>query len=86
MKKCRLGDLKQVHAPRHPADWLVGDGLDDELQRLARQIVAQTGVTYANWLPDKALTEYMNRQIAGVPTTLFINGKGQILGNAIIAV
>lgn len=63
---------------------LISDALDDERKNLAEKIISETGVTYPNWIPDAALTEYVDSHVIGVPTTLFIDTNGQILGDAII--
>lgn len=63
---------------------LISDALDDERKSLAEKIISETGVTYPNWIPDAALTEYVDSHVIGVPTTLFIDTNGQIIGDAII--
>ena len=63
---------------------LVSDALDDEHKTLAKKILSEKGVTYENWITDDALTDYVNNHVTGVPTTLFIDSNGQIVGDAII--
>lgn len=63
---------------------LITDALDDEYKTLAQKILSENGVTYQNWIPDNALTDYVNNYVTGVPTTLFIDANGQIIGDAII--
>lgn len=63
---------------------LVCDALDDEHQSLARKILSEKGVSFKNWIPDAALKEYMDNHVTGVPTTLFIDKNGEIVGDAII--
>jgi hypothetical protein len=47
-------------------------------------MLSENGVTYQNWIPDNALMDYVNKHVTGVPTTLFIDADGQIIGDAII--
>lgn len=63
---------------------LVCDALDDEHKSLAKEILTQTGASFLNWIPDTALKEYMDSHVTGVPTTLFIDKNGEIVGDAII--
>jgi thiol-disulfide isomerase/thioredoxin len=63
---------------------LVTDALDAEKIELAKSIVADTGVNYINIIPDSALSGYIDEYVTGVPTTLFIDKTGNIVGNAII--
>jgi thiol-disulfide isomerase/thioredoxin len=63
---------------------LVCDAVDNETIDLAKEIVGKTGVGYRNIIPDEALTKYLNDQITAVPTTLFIDSHGHIVGDAII--
>lgn len=63
---------------------LVTDALDEEHRTLAKKILSESGVTYENWITGDALTNYVNEHVTGVPTTLFIDSNGQIIGDAII--
>ena len=63
---------------------LVSDATDEKHRALALKILDENGATYKNLIPDDALAEYVNSYVTGVPTTLFIDTKGQIVGDAIV--
>lgn len=63
---------------------LVCDATDEDHIELAKEILAGNSVTYPNWIPDDALIGYLDEHITGVPTTLFIDRNGRIIGDAII--
>jgi thiol-disulfide isomerase/thioredoxin len=65
---------------------LVADATDGNTINLAKQIVSENGVTYQNWLPDDALLGYVNDNITGVPTTIFVDSNGNIVGDAVVGV
>lgn len=49
----------------------------------AIQIVEETGVTYNNIIPDAVLFQFLAENITGVPTTLYVDSKGNILGGVV---
>lgn len=55
---------------------------DDNLDK-AVEIVTQTGVTYDNIIPDDALYQFLAANITGVPTTLYVDREGNILGGVV---
>lgn len=55
---------------------------DDNLDK-AVEIVTQTGVTYDNIVPDDTLYQFLAANISGVPTTLYIDTEGNILGGVV---
>lgn len=61
------------------ADSSGSSGVTQEAQR----IVNLTGVTYPNILLDNALYTYAIQNIQFVPTTLFVDGDGNIIGEVI---
>lgn len=63
---------------------LVTDALDESYIKLANDIVTETGVTYTNIIPDNALNDYVNENIVGIPTTIFIDSNGKIVGDALV--
>jgi thiol-disulfide isomerase/thioredoxin len=63
---------------------LLTDATDQKRIDLAKTIVAETDVTYANILPTDTLLDYFNENIVGVPTTLFIDNAGNIIGSAVM--
>ncbi|WP_283608270.1 TlpA family protein disulfide reductase [Faecalispora anaeroviscerum] len=82
-----LPDLETLSKNMPKGTRLVGvvtDVSGDENKQTAQQLISKTGVTYENWIPDSSLMEYMDSHITGVPTTLFINSKGEIVGEAVI--
>ena len=82
-----MPDLEKLSKEMPQGTRLVGlvcDALDDEHKSLAKKILSEKGVSYANWIPDESLKKYMDDHISGVPTTLFIDQNGQIIGDALI--
>ena len=49
----------------------------------AQQIVEKTGVTYENVIAPGAFDQFINK-LAGVPTTVFIDKNGKVVGEAIV--
>ena len=56
---------------------------EGETLELARDIVAQTGAGYTNITMCDGLA-WIAYSIQGVPTTFFVNGSGEIVGQAIL--
>lgn len=82
-----MPDLEKLNKSMPQGTRLVGivtDVSGDENKETAKQIIAKAGATYENWLPDEALLEYMDSHVSGVPTTLFIDSNGQIVGEAVV--
>lgn len=70
-----MPDLESIHQQR-PDVALVGLAVNDTPTR-AREIVADTGVTYATGIdPDSAISNAY--EILGMPTTLFIALDGEV--------
>jgi thiol-disulfide isomerase/thioredoxin len=63
---------------------LVGDALNEENIALAQTIAEETAAAYPHIVPDKALYDYLNREIAFYPTTLFIDNQGNLVGEPLI--
>lgn len=55
---------------------------DSKIIHSAKTIVEKTGADYLHIIPDSKLLNGVLRQIYAVPTTFFVNSKGQIIGNA----
>lgn len=51
--------------------------------RDAKDIVRKTGVKYTNIIPSPEFAEFLN-SVTGVPTTFFVNSKGEIVGDPIL--
>ena len=49
----------------------------------AQQIVEKTGVTYENVIAQGAFDQFINK-LAGVPTTVFIDKNGKVVGEAVV--
>ena len=49
----------------------------------AQQIVEKTGVTYENDIAPGAFDQFINK-LAGVPTTVFIDKNGKVVGEAVV--
>ena len=49
----------------------------------AQQIVEKTGVTYENVIAPGAFDQFINK-LAGVPTTVFIDKNGKVVGEAVV--
>jgi thiol-disulfide isomerase/thioredoxin len=63
---------------------VVGDALSDGYIELAKEIASEAKVTYLNIVPDQALSDYINNNIVGYPTTIFIDAKGNIVGDVLV--
>ena len=48
----------------------------------AREIVRDAGADFVNIVPDEQLTKFMSG-VEVVPTTIFVNGRGEVVGKAI---
>ncbi|MFR9075298.1 MAG: TlpA family protein disulfide reductase [Dorea formicigenerans] len=57
--------------------------VDSDEYALAQQIVEKTGVTYENVIAPGAFDQFINK-LAGVPTTVFIDKNGKVVGEAIV--
>ena len=57
--------------------------VDSDEYSLAQQIVEKTGVTYENVIAPGAFDQFINK-LAGVPTTVFIDKNGKVVGEAIV--
>ena len=67
------------------SDVRAADGsYDEELLDLARDIVAATGADYPHLLPSDDLIEAKLQSIQAVPTTFFVNDKGETIGSAYV--
>ena len=52
-------------------------------ERSDQQIVEKTGVTYENVIAPGAFDQFINK-LAGVPTTVFIDKNGKVVGEAVV--
>lgn len=82
-----MPDLEQMSKEMPEGTQLIGvagDALDDKLISQSQQIAKDKGVTYLNLLPDATLAEYVAKNIVAYPTTIFLDSKGNIIGDAIV--
>lgn len=86
-----MPDLAELHGELPEGCALVGvltDVYPDENLEIvnldtANQIVTETGVTYDNIIPDATLYQFLAENITGVPTTLYVDSEGNILGGVV---
>ncbi|MCY6370072.1 TlpA family protein disulfide reductase [Clostridium ganghwense] len=57
---------------------------DDENQALAKKILDKKGAKFTNIVPDEKLLNGFLKDIPGVPTTVFVDSKGNIIGKPIV--
>ena len=62
-------------------DWMAGD--EGETLELARDIVARTGANYTSVAMCEGLA-WLDYNLEGVPTTFFVNGNGEMVGEVIL--
>jgi len=58
----------------------VMEGGDAEMLEEARNLIAQTGANYPHLLTNESLYYSLLGSISAVPTTFFVNQKGEVLG------
>lgn len=49
----------------------------------AKKILRDAGANFVNIIPDEKLFQFLN-DVEAVPTTIFVNSKGEIIGQAIV--
>lgn len=74
-----LGDLSRDMPEDTQLVGVVTDVSDESTFELAKQITDETGADYPNLLLDEGLLEYA-RNVTAVPTTIFVDGDGNIVG------
>jgi len=51
----------------------------------AKKILAEANANFVNIIPaDQALVDFLNNNFDAVPTTIFVNSKGEIVGQMIV--
>ncbi len=58
----------------------VMEGKDEELLEEAKDLIGQTGADYPHLLVNESLYRNLLSSVTAVPTTFFVNGKGEVLG------
>lgn len=85
-----LGQLKAEYADKGVS--IVGivvdvqnpDGsIDPDMVQAAKDIVAQTGADYTHLLPSQSLNDALLSGVSAVPTTVFVDSKGNILQDGV---
>lgn len=62
---------------------IISDTPDPANEDAARKIVQETGVTFQSLIPDDNMKNSLLTSISGVPTSFFVDGKGNIVGEVI---
>ncbi|MBD3878635.1 MAG: TlpA family protein disulfide reductase [Quinella sp. 1Q5] len=79
-----LGDMARNLPEGAQLIGLVCDATDGSPQiQKALQITKEAGADFVNVIPDENLLRFMEG-VEAVPTTIFINSKGEVVGKAII--
>ncbi|MEG6522550.1 TlpA family protein disulfide reductase [Desulfotomaculum sp. 1211_IL3151] len=60
---------------------IVSDTPDSDNEELARKILSKAGVKYTNIIPDEQIVNSLLNNIVAVPTTLFVDSEGNIIGD-----
>lgn len=63
---------------------LVSDTPDEDNEELAKQILEKKGAKFTNIIPDENIKNNILKDISGVPTTLFVDSEGNIIGEFIV--
>ena len=61
----------------------VSDKNDMETINEAKRITAESNVKFVNIIPDEGIMRYLDG-VEAVPTTIFVNAEGNIIGEAVI--
>lgn len=81
-----MPDLEELHQDMPEGCAIVGvlsDVYGEQNLDEAIRIATDTGVTYMNIVPDEILYDFLSRNITGVPTTLYVDADGNILGGVV---
>lgn len=63
---------------------IIADTPDPDTESVARKIIDNNGVMYENIIPDERLINGLLKDITGVPTTIFVDDQGNIVGEHIV--
>jgi thiol-disulfide isomerase/thioredoxin len=61
---------------------IVVDGEENDL--VALQMIKEYGITYANLMPSDNLKKNLFTRLPGVPTSFFVNDKGEVVGDMVV--
>lgn len=83
-----MPDLAQLYGDIETMDAnLIGilvDVSEEQNKELAIEITEENGVAFTNIIPDEALINYLSNNIAAVPTTIFVDRQGHIIGKPVV--
>lgn len=84
--KAELPALQQLYQEVKENDiaivGIIVDGVDNN--QAAQGLIEEHGITYLNLLPDDSLKKNLFPRLAGVPTSIFVNNKGEIVGDLVV--
>ena len=63
---------------------LVSDTPDTDNEELAKKILEKKGAKFTNIIPDESIKNNILKDVSGVPTTLFVDSEGNIVGEFIV--
>jgi len=63
---------------------IIGDTPDADNEEAARAIIAEKGVEFINIIPDDAIIGGLLMYIEAYPTSIFVDGKGNIVGAPVV--
>lgn len=63
---------------------IVADTPSEENEIIAREIIENNNVEYLNLIPDMKLVDGLLKEVSAVPTTIFVDNNGKIVGEVII--
>lgn len=63
---------------------IISDTPDKDNEELAKRIVSAKGAKYTNIIPDEAITNNVLHNISAVPTTLFVDEEGNMIGDLVV--
>jgi len=63
---------------------IIGDTPDEENEETARAIIAEKGVEFTNIIPDEAIIGDLLIYIEAYPTSIFVDGEGNIVGAPVV--
>ncbi|RKD24533.1 hypothetical protein BEP19_09120 [Ammoniphilus oxalaticus] len=61
---------------------LVSDGIGNNT--IALRMLQEYGVTYLNIVPSDELNKQLISRLPGIPSSLFVNSKGEIVGDLVV--
>ncbi len=59
-------------------------GDDANSKQSAQNIISQYNLKYKNVIPDDNIANYVNKNINGIPTSIFVDKDGNVIGDPVI--